>query len=93
MPSVGLSFLSVCGMEIQPHAPGVARLLGQPRKVEVWCVCGGVSSVNHESVPKEACGLLFHSSRVSSYPGNGDGGLGAEVDGEELSDPEPREES
>lgn len=54
---------------------------------------GGVSSVNHESVPKEACGLLFHSSRVSSYPGNGHGGLGAEVDGEELSDPEPREES
>lgn len=41
MPSVGLSFLSVCGMEIQPHAPGVARLLGQPRKVEVWCVCVG----------------------------------------------------
>ena len=71
----------------------VARLLGQPGKVEVWCVWGGLSSVNRESVPKEACGFLFHSSRVSPYPGHGYGGFCSKVDGEELSDPEPGEES
>ena len=63
-------------------------------KLRVW---GGLSSVHLESVPKEACGFLFHSSRVSGYAfhghGHGHGGADSEVDGQELLDPKPGEES